>query len=135
MSQNHSLLAFDEIRPHLSKMRQKAFDYIETQGELGATCDEVMVYTGMTHQSCSPCVNWLWKMGWILETKASRETRSGYLAAVYIVNRGPRIPISIRANRNYIKGFNDAKENAIEIMSRSLFTDKELIQQIKEMEP
>jgi hypothetical protein len=47
-----------------------------------ATCDELEIRHGLTHQTCSASVNWLMKHGQII-ADGIRKTRSGRSARVW----------------------------------------------------
>lgn len=59
--------------------------YVTNAGGRGMTCDEFMRTTGMPHQSASPAFTALERRGVIMRTDQRRPTRTGSLAAVYIV--------------------------------------------------
>lgn len=66
------------------KMRQ-VLDYIERQGVLGATDDEIETVLGLSHQSVSARRYDLADAGWIRPSGQTRKTRSGGQAKVWVV--------------------------------------------------
>lgn len=71
--------AWQEIQPALSGIRSQVFDAIV---ESPATCDELEVRLGLTHQTCSAAVNNLMNEGRIV-ADGTRKTRSGRSARVW----------------------------------------------------
>ena len=67
-------------------MRARVLEYIATQGEDGATDDEVEVALGMLHQTASARRRELELSGHLQKTDLPRPTRTGTHAAVYCVS-------------------------------------------------
>jgi hypothetical protein len=83
-----SKAAAESMEAHARPMRERVFEYIKSQGEHGATDDEIEVALGMSHQSCSPRRRELEKDDAIYLTDDRRKTRSGRRAGVYRVVEG-----------------------------------------------
>lgn len=59
---------------------------LESISAAPATCDELEVRHGLTHQTCSAAVNWLMRHGQVV-AEGTRKTRSGRAARVWVVKR------------------------------------------------
>lgn len=72
------------IASHLSPMRAKVFEAIlnNPRGE-GATCDEIEMLTGLKHQSASPRLRELEKLGLVRESGKTRKTSTNHEAIVW----------------------------------------------------
>lgn len=57
---------------------------VRRTGERGATCDEIEVVTGLTHQTASARCTELLRDGVLIDTGQRRRTRSGRTARVMI---------------------------------------------------
>lgn len=68
----------------LTNMRKQVIDAFRALGG-SATCDEIEVATGLSHQTASARVRDLVKDGYLVDTGARRATRSGRSARVYQV--------------------------------------------------
>jgi hypothetical protein len=79
--------AADDITPVTGKLRKRVYAEIVKRGEYGATCDELEVALGLTHQTCSARVNELMRARAIIGT-GKRPTRSGRKARVWCAARG-----------------------------------------------
>lgn len=67
---------------HVSgELRARALAHIEAAG--GATCDEVEVGTGMSHQTASARIRELRQLGSVRDSGQRRPTRSGRKAIVW----------------------------------------------------
>lgn len=78
-----SVAAAKSVRTCTAKLRAKVRDAIAAKGDHGATCDEIEVATGLSHQTASARVHELAKLGGIEDSGRRRPTRSGRKAAVY----------------------------------------------------
>ena len=78
--------AHASIVPSKAHMRQRVIECIERLGS--ATCDQVEVSTGLSHQTASARVSELRRDGIIAPTGERRPTRSGRSASVFVVLRG-----------------------------------------------
>jgi hypothetical protein len=63
---------------------------VRRRGQLGATDDELERLTGMLHQSASARRRELVQMGWVEDSGARRQTRSGRNAAVWVLTERAR---------------------------------------------
>lgn len=75
-----SRAAFEAIKPH--KARLMTHVYVQIQ-KAPASCDELEVALGMSHQGCSARVHDLMKIGLIFDSGERRPTRSGRNAIVW----------------------------------------------------
>jgi hypothetical protein len=75
------------MRDHVGDQALQVFEVFKAAGAKGATCDEVEERTGLPHQSASARVNWLKdsRRAWIIDSGATRATRSGRQATVWVV--------------------------------------------------
>lgn len=83
--------AAESVRKDAARLRSLVLDFITQQAERGATCDEVEVALGLSHQTISPRV---WELAGsnrkanlpklITKTERRRATRTGRTAAVYV---------------------------------------------------
>lgn len=79
-----SLQAFASIKPHAARMETAILRAIVATGTHGATCDEVEVTLGWSHQGVSARLVDLTRNGHIALTHLRRKTRSGRNAGVYV---------------------------------------------------
>jgi hypothetical protein len=70
----------------LSRLRFEVRRFIQAAGPRGATCDEVEVGTGLSHQTASARCTELMRADLIRDSGARRRTRSGRTARVYQVS-------------------------------------------------
>ena len=79
--------AADSMRPHLATARAVVLEWIRLRGTDGATCDEIEVAHGMSHQTASARLNELSNgkkcAALIYRTDIKRPTRSRRGAYVY----------------------------------------------------
>jgi uracil-DNA glycosylase family 4 len=87
-----SKAAAQAIAPHVENLAERVFRYVEQQGPLGATRDEVEVALDMIHQTASARVYDLVKAGRLVETERTRPTRSGTMAGVLVAVSPPLRP-------------------------------------------
>jgi hypothetical protein len=66
------------------KMEKRVLVYLHNSPQ-GLTCDEFIAITGSPHQSASPAFTALEQNGVIIRTSTRRPTRSGAMAAVYML--------------------------------------------------
>ena len=78
-----SRAAARKINP--SSLRGKVLLYVQACGKAGATCDQCEVAMGGRHQTISARLRELVLMGFVEDTGRRRPTRSGHMAAVYVV--------------------------------------------------
>ena len=79
-----SAAAYESLtEPTLANLKKRVYDYIASRPQGEATCDEVEIGTGLSHQTASARVRDLVKAGLIVDTGARRPTRSGRGARVY----------------------------------------------------
>jgi DNA-binding MarR family transcriptional regulator len=88
-----SLTAAASVRPYVGHLRLLALKYIESQGEHGATLDEVSVHCRLLMQSASARVRELAQAGFIRDTGNRRTTRTGRPARVYRVTEHGRTAV------------------------------------------
>jgi hypothetical protein len=65
-------------------LRKRIVDFIASQKERGATCEETEAALGLTHQTCSARISELRQANKIRSSGARRLTHSGRLARVHI---------------------------------------------------
>ena len=80
-----SALAAQEMKPHAGKLRERVFEYVKSQGDAGATSDEIEVALGLIHQTASARARELVLLGRLRNSGNTRKTRSGRHAAVLVV--------------------------------------------------
>lgn len=76
--------AAEAIEPDLASLRGQVLAYIRACAENGATDDEVQVALDMNPSTERPRRVELWTAGWVVQTEATRPTRSGRSATVWI---------------------------------------------------
>ncbi len=81
-----SLEARESVGTFAAQLRRRVLDFVRDRGTFGATCDEAEEILSLTHQGCSPRFTELSKAALIVESGDRRPTRSGRLAAVWIVS-------------------------------------------------
>lgn len=84
-----SKMALDDARPKIPSKRDQVLAWYRTRGAHGATCDELELITGMTHQTASARVHELMRLGKLVASEADgktirRPTRSGSKATVWV---------------------------------------------------
>jgi len=79
--QNTSKMAFDSMKPHLSKIYKKILFSLHQEGK--STDDNLELRLEMSHQSLSACRRHLVKKGYVEETGDTKPTRSGRKAKVW----------------------------------------------------
>lgn len=79
--------AFDSIEGLRAGMQTEVYALVRRRGEYGATTDEIEQALAGRHQSVSPRVIELTRAGLLKRTEATRPTRSGRKAHVYVVTR------------------------------------------------
>ena len=79
-----SVAAAESMRGKTANLRAKVLACVKSCWLHGATCDELEVATGLTHQTCSARVHELMRLGAIVEG-GRRKTRSGRAAIVWVV--------------------------------------------------
>lgn len=82
--------AAQSMKACVPDLRERVFAVVMARGPMGATCDEIEVATGLTHQTCSARVNELMRAKVFVaamegETPVRRRTRSGRAATVWVV--------------------------------------------------
>lgn len=78
-----SQAAAESIAPHLSRLQDRLLGLIRDRG--GATVDELIVATGLVHQTVGPRVRELFLKGRVRDSGQRRPTRRGRKATVWIV--------------------------------------------------
>lgn len=115
---NHpnSLLAYDRSEENGVERRKKYYEFVLARGEVGATDDEVMVGTGIPHQSIGACRLQLLKLEALVDTYTNRPTRTERWARVWRAIPGvdvTKAPAKTRREelltqgRKILKGFTD----------------------------
>lgn len=77
--------AAESMAPLAAEIRERVFKYIKDCGPWGSTCDMAEQALGLTHQTCSARFNELRNRKRIVDSGATRLTRSGRKAVVYTV--------------------------------------------------
>jgi hypothetical protein len=77
--------AAQRAEPVAGAMRSTVLAAVLLTAARGATCDELEVLVGLRHQTCSARVRELVLLGSLVDSGQRRPTRSGRLAAVYLV--------------------------------------------------
>jgi hypothetical protein len=77
-----SASAAASIEAHAGAMRWRVYRYVTERS--GATCDEVEVALGMSHQTASARIRELVLGGWLVRSAVKRKTRSGRAADVIV---------------------------------------------------
>ncbi|HCU25405.1 MAG TPA: hypothetical protein DF383_10320 [Deltaproteobacteria bacterium] len=72
-----------EIKQHAPKLRNLVLGFIDSRGEIGATCDEAEQKLNLSHQCCSARIRELYQDGLIEDSGERRKTRSGRKAIVW----------------------------------------------------
>lgn len=78
--------AAKSMKGHTPRLRGevlKLFNHPNIVGSEGWTCDEIEIQTGLSHQTCSPRVHELAKIGAIVDSGERRKTRTGRRATVW----------------------------------------------------
>jgi len=81
--------AAESMKPSVPYLRRRVLDEIswwdggEWRPHLGATCDDVEYYTGLSHQTASARIVELRKLNLIKDSGNRRKTRSGRRAVVW----------------------------------------------------
>lgn len=88
---NTSKEAKKSISP--ARLRAEVLRVIKRRRVRGATCDEVEVALGLTHQSASPRITELKQRG-LIESVSIRNTRSGRPAYVWAARRPVTGPVA-----------------------------------------
>lgn len=76
--------AAEAIRKPSAAIRAFVLAYIDGQGENGATCDQVEAALTLRHQTCSPRILELSKLGEVVDTGRRRQTRGHRKAVVWV---------------------------------------------------
>lgn len=79
-----SILAAEEIKPTVARLREQVYAFIRDRGKAGATREEIEDGTGIKGSTCRPRCLELMKAGRITETQETRWTRSGRKAVVLV---------------------------------------------------
>jgi hypothetical protein len=79
--------AFRSVVGSAGELRRRVSDYIRSRGALGATCDEIEMALGISHQTASARCSELKKLGQIREI-GKRKTRTGRNAATLASTQG-----------------------------------------------
>lgn len=83
-----SIAAAESMRPHAAAIRQRVFDFIQSRGHFGSTCDECEMAMDLSHQCCSARITDLHapRIGpaRLIDSGRTRPTRSGRQATVWI---------------------------------------------------
>lgn len=66
---------------------QAIFNCLDKAGSLGRTDDELEVLLKIRHETVSSERRSLVKQGWVCESGQQRQTRRGYAAKVWVINR------------------------------------------------
>jgi hypothetical protein len=77
--------ASDHIHPSAATLRGQVLEWIFSQAERGATCDESEVALRMKHQTCSARIRELVLTDHLVNTGLKRKTRAGVDASIYTV--------------------------------------------------
>jgi hypothetical protein len=80
-----SIAAAKEIEPVAGKARAAVLDYLLSRGIEGATADEIEQATSYSGNTIRPRLVELKRIGSIEKSDATRPTRSGRKAAVWVV--------------------------------------------------
>jgi hypothetical protein len=80
-----SAAAADSMKRKALLLRERVLESIGARHSEGATCDQIEIALGLTHQTCSARFNELAKAGAIVDSGNRRPTRSGRKAIVYVV--------------------------------------------------
>jgi hypothetical protein len=79
-----SRAAFESIKPTRETKRQRVYNYIGAQGDVGATNQEIETALGMLQSTVQPRCNELWRGNSIRDSGRRRLTASGRKAKVWI---------------------------------------------------
>ena len=93
--------AAEFTRPRASTQRGRIYDFIEVQGERGATCDEVEKALGMIHATVSARITDLRRDGGIRCSGKIRKTANGADAQVYVLGEDAELGPSSPASREW----------------------------------
>ena len=85
-----SKAAAESVEHATGTLRATVLGVIKSWGAHGATCDEVELYTGLTHQTASARINELHKLSAINDSGRRRKTRSGRNAIVWVAVKEER---------------------------------------------
>lgn len=80
------------------------------------TCDEVMQFTGLPHQTASATMNWLMRHGHIIDTQQRRKTRMDRMAIVW---RYEANPVPLKRTRPTRRELEKRIDAAIETIDRN----------------
>lgn len=72
------------IEQDKARLRRMVVQFVRDRGERGATCDEIELGLGMSHQTTSARVTEAKAIGLLSRTEERRPTRSGRNAAVLV---------------------------------------------------
>jgi len=81
--------AHDSIRAEKARLRARVVRYVERRGQRGATCDEIEVASGMSHQTISARCTEAKALGEVVDSGRRRPTRTGRNAAVLVTPSPP----------------------------------------------
>lgn len=73
------------VAPRTGTQRWKILNFVQNMGAYGATDDEMIVGLGMLHQSVGPRRLELVEGGFLVDSGATRKTRTGQDAIVWII--------------------------------------------------
>jgi len=81
-----SVAAHESIKGNKARDQAKIWNHVESLGESGATCDEIEVSLGMSHQTASARVSEMKRSGRLKLNGEKRSTRTGRNAGVYVAS-------------------------------------------------
>src|SRR5215472_16366774 len=81
--------AHESIRAEKARLRARVVRYVERRGQRGATCDEIEVASGMSHQTISARCTEAKALGEVVDSGRRRPTRTGRNAAVLVTPSPP----------------------------------------------
>ena len=76
--------AAEAIRPRTAALRARVREAIVSAGARGQTCDECEIRLGLSHQTCSPRILELSRVGAVVDTGMRRLTRGHRQAIVWV---------------------------------------------------
>lgn len=79
-----SIAAAEQIEPTAGTLRARVLEYLRERGDAGATDEETQLALDMNPSTQRPRRQELEKMGLILRTTQTRETKSGRKAVVFV---------------------------------------------------
>ena len=123
--QKHSHTSYQASKGSKETQCDKVYNYLYCMGETGATCDELVIATGIRHSTCSARLADLDKANRIIKTKVIRKTKSKYTANVWVTRTKYKKHMG-RANR---KQYHDVdaliKENTmLKLKLESIINEK-----------